>query len=269
MRQVFEHDGIRFNVETAGVGFPLTMCHGLGGELTQCRELAGGPTRYRLILWDSRGHGLTEPTGPPEKFTFAQFASDLRALLAHLGVNNTILGGISMGAAVAARLACDCPDLVKALVLIRPAWLNSPMPENLRLHPVVADHLERYGSERGLAEFVKLPEVEALRSSSPYTFDSFCRQFRKPKAVDRLERLKRLPCDSPIADWGELEAYTGPALVFGNKEDPNHPIDYALEWSGRIPRAIFAQITSKSISPVEHEREFREHLARFMESLSI
>ena len=269
MRQIFEHDGIRFSFETAGAGFPLTMCHGLGGELTQCREMAGGLAGCRLILWDSRGHGLTEPTGPPEKFTFAQFASDLRALLVHLGVDNTILGGISMGAAVAARLACDRPDLVKALVLIRPAWLTSPKPENLRLHPIVADHLERHGAERGLAEFVKLPEVEELRASSPYTFDSFCRQFRKPNAVERLERLKRMPSDSPIADWKELEAYTGPVLVFGNKEDPNHPIDYALEWSRRIPRAIFAEITSKSISPAEHEREFRQHLGKFIESLGI
>ena len=42
------------------------------------------------------------------------------------------VGGISMGAAIALRIAALRPDLVSALVLARPAWLDANGPENIQ-----------------------------------------------------------------------------------------------------------------------------------------
>ena len=53
-------------------------------------------------------------------------------------------GGISMGAAIALRLAVKRPDLVGALVLSRPAWLFAPAPDNMRPIALVAELLRKH-----------------------------------------------------------------------------------------------------------------------------
>ena len=150
MNRTFLHDGIGFHYDVLGDGPAVVFCHGLGGDSSQGPELAGRPDAFRLVIWDARGHGRTEPLGPHEAFNFATFAADLRALLDHLRIDHAVIAGVSMGAAVAARFACDWPERVRALVLIRPAWLNTPLPENLRLLPVAADCMAKFGLEKGL-----------------------------------------------------------------------------------------------------------------------
>ena len=161
MMGTFERDGIQFRYEVLGEGRALALCHGLGGDRQQPKELVGDLAGYRLMVWDCRGHGETGPVGPDDKFGFGPMADDLAALLDRLGVDRAIIGGISMGAGIAARFAAQWPERVEALVLVRPAWLVEPRPENLALLPRVADMLRRLGPDAGLAEFRKLPELAA------------------------------------------------------------------------------------------------------------
>ena len=111
MNQFFVQDGIRFCYRATGAGIHVVFCHGLGGDLTACQELLGEPDGCRLVVWDCRGHGGTEPLGPTEKLVFAVMADDLAALLDHLEIGKAVIGGISMGAGVGARLATCHPEL--------------------------------------------------------------------------------------------------------------------------------------------------------------
>src|SRR6266404_336054 len=54
-------------------------------------------------------------------------ADDLIAFMDHLQLQMAVLGGISMGAAVALKAALRYPERCLALVLCRPAWLNGAM----------------------------------------------------------------------------------------------------------------------------------------------
>jgi len=119
---IFEHDSIRFHYEVHGEGHPLVVCHGLTGDLSAPKDLLGEFPGVRLIFLDARAHGKTEPLGPATKLCFKQFASDLYALLDHLKIDRAIVGGISMGAGIAARFAIDFPKSVAGLILVRPAW---------------------------------------------------------------------------------------------------------------------------------------------------
>ncbi len=78
---LLERDGIRFYYEVSGDGPPLVFCHGLTGNLEQPKQLLGEFPGFRLIVWDARGHGETQPAGPAEHFNFDTFARDLAALL--------------------------------------------------------------------------------------------------------------------------------------------------------------------------------------------
>ncbi len=267
MKEVLQHDGIRFYYELIGEGAPLVFCHGVTGDLEACKELVGPQPGYQLIVWDSRGHGRTEPVGPAEKFTFAAFAEDLAALLDHLGIERAVIGGISMGAGVAAQFALRWPRRVRALVLVRPAWLDQPLPENLAMLPRVAELLEQSGSEAGLAELKKLPEFHALQRQSPPAADSLCEQFGKPNALQRRARLRKIPNDRPITSWKPIERLDLPALVVGSERDWIHPLAMAVAWTKHLMHGRMVKIPPKTENLEEHVRAFRSHLVPYLESL--
>ncbi|WP_048649284.1 3-oxoadipate enol-lactonase [Nitratireductor soli] len=70
---------------------------------------------YRLVLYDKRGHGLSEAT--PQPYALTDHVDDLAALLDHLGVARAAIVGLSVGGMIAQGLAARRPDLVSALVL--------------------------------------------------------------------------------------------------------------------------------------------------------
>ena len=72
-----EREGIQFHYEICGDGPPVVFCHGLTGNLEQPKELIQPLEGFRLIVWDARGHGKTNPAGSLAGFTFDTFASDL------------------------------------------------------------------------------------------------------------------------------------------------------------------------------------------------
>jgi pimeloyl-ACP methyl ester carboxylesterase len=140
----FVSDGLHFNYAIRGVGpNAFLFQHGIGGTLAQplrflrpsdgkesCldEELPTGAQPFRLAAFDFRAHGAT-PLGDPEKLRLDVFADDLIAFLDHLQLQTAVLGGISMGAAVALQAALRYPERCQALVLCRPAWLNVPCPQ--------------------------------------------------------------------------------------------------------------------------------------------
>jgi pimeloyl-ACP methyl ester carboxylesterase len=58
----------------------------------------------------------------------------------YLRLPQAIVGGISMGAAVALNFTLRFPERVLGLILSRPAWLDGPLPSNVRIY---AEHLNR------------------------------------------------------------------------------------------------------------------------------
>lgn len=260
----FYHDSIRFHYETIGEGKPFVMCHGLTGDIDAAKALLDELPGYRLIFLDARAHGKTEPLGPTAKICFRQFAEDLHALLVHLEVERAIVGGVSMGAGIAARFAIDFPDAVQALVLIRPAWRDGSSPDNLRWAPLFARLLEQHGEENRLKAFDEHPEFQELRQKDPALLDSFRRQFENPLVFERRIRLISIPGDCPIQDWQEAEALDVPALVIGNYRDTAHPYSIAEAWAAHLPQSRLKRVTTKSIDFERHSQDVRNNIVEFL-----
>ncbi len=68
-----------------------------------------------FLLYDSRGHGLTE-TGNPD-FTMSDLVDDLIGLVDHLGIKKAVFCGLSVGGIIVQGLWGKRPDLVKKLIL--------------------------------------------------------------------------------------------------------------------------------------------------------
>jgi pimeloyl-ACP methyl ester carboxylesterase len=172
-----------------------------------------------------------------------------------------------MGAAVSIRFAIRYPSRVRGLVLVRPAWLDQPLPEGLRLFPVVADYLERFGADKGCQLLEESAEYRAMLKQFPDAAGGLRNQFFQEHAIERRWRLKGMPCDAPIRNWRQVENLRIPALVVGNEPDLIHPLSYAMKWAERLPLGRFVRVPAKSAGFEQHARAVRAHLAAFLASL--
>jgi len=141
-------NGQKIHFEDSGGGGPaVVFSHGLlmDGSMFAPQVAALTP-RYRCIVWDERGHGQTA-TGECAPFTYYDSADDLAALLAHLGVNQAVLAGMSQGGYLSLRCALRHPAIVRALVLIN----SQATPEDPVTLPGYQDMLQDW-TGNGLSE---------------------------------------------------------------------------------------------------------------------
>jgi pimeloyl-ACP methyl ester carboxylesterase len=259
----FQHDGLRFFYQDQGEGIPFVFQHGLGGDTGQPFGLFQPPPGFRMLAFDFRGHGETRPLGNSDKIRIASFSDDLQTFLDYLKLTRAIIGGISLGAAVALNFAVRFQERVLGLVLSRPAWLDAPRDENVSIYRFIAQLIWDHGPQRGREIFVKSEAYRAIREQSPDAAASLARQFESPRALDAVVRLERIPQDAPIRSLHQAEEVAVPTLVLANDQDPIHPLDYGKELAHIMPRAEFQELTPKSVSPECHQADVQRFVSDF------
>jgi pimeloyl-ACP methyl ester carboxylesterase len=112
-------NGIDINYEVQRSGTPLVLTHGYSASLEMWREqVAPLSAKYRLVIYDSRGHGKTTAPADMDQYGLARdYVADKLALMDHLGIEKAYVGGLSMGGMIAQEFALQHPDRVKALLL--------------------------------------------------------------------------------------------------------------------------------------------------------
>jgi len=120
--------------EVHGEGFPLILCYGLGGNTTEwAPQVAAFSQRYRLILWDARGHGKSGSPQARDRYGLDVSGRDLLGLMDHLAIPKAHVGGLSMGAGISMRFALANPDRVESLLIIDSASASGlPTPPDTR-----------------------------------------------------------------------------------------------------------------------------------------
>jgi pimeloyl-ACP methyl ester carboxylesterase len=114
--------------DTGGSGPAVIFSHGLFMDHEMfAPQVAALRAKYRVITWDERGHGATA-SDALAPFSYYDSADDLAALLAHLGISEAVLAGMSQGGFLSMRCALTHPDVVRALILIdTQAGLEDPV----------------------------------------------------------------------------------------------------------------------------------------------
>jgi pimeloyl-ACP methyl ester carboxylesterase len=115
-----EGDTMTLRGEDAGEGTPLVLLHGLSADRRNVLQGSNYLLRrgYRLISYDARGHGASDPPPNPTAYEYADLVGDLELVLADREIERPVLIGSSMGAATAMAWTLDHPDRVPALVQI-------------------------------------------------------------------------------------------------------------------------------------------------------
>lgn len=247
---MMSRNGIRFSYLDRGRGSPFVFQHGLGGDMSQPAGLysSGG----RLICLECRAHGHTHPLGPLDGLSFASFAADLLALLDHLELGSVMLGGVSMGAGVALRLAAEHPERVSGLVLVRPAWFDAPWPEHLHVFATLAQILLHADGESAKAQLRATDDYQAVAARSATAAASLLTQCDRPHASERAPVLRRLPGDFPLSGGLSWTDITTPTLVLGTRADPQHPFATADAIATALPHAELREITPKVVDEARH-----------------
>ena len=118
-------NGIDLEYEVTGQGDPVLFISPVVAD--GFHPLLSEPAlalRYQLITYHKRGWaGSTHTTAP---VNVGDHVADAAALLAHLGIRRAHIAGHSSGAAVAAELARQRPEMVHTLALLELSLLSAP-----------------------------------------------------------------------------------------------------------------------------------------------
>ncbi|MEM8705356.1 MAG: alpha/beta fold hydrolase [Actinomycetota bacterium] len=112
---------IELYYETFGIqDDPVVIClPGMGNQLLIYPEefcMALVDRGFFVIRMDNRDSGLSSITADDDDYTLSDMAGDVVAVLDAVGVDTTVVLGLSLGGMVAQQLAVDHPERVRALV---------------------------------------------------------------------------------------------------------------------------------------------------------
>jgi pimeloyl-ACP methyl ester carboxylesterase len=263
-RSIFKHDGLDLSLARTGEGPAFVFQHGLCGAAGQPVEVFPGDSGWRCVTLECRGHGKSQP-GDTAKFSIAAFADDIAAMIEALGLAPVVMGGISMGAAIALRLAVTRPELLRGLVLARPAWIAESSPPNMRPNAEVGELLKHHSPSEARAIFDASETAAILAHEAPDNLASL-RSFFSREPVDvTAELLVRISADGPGMTRAAISSIKVPALVIGHDRDAIHPMAMAEELSGLVPASRLAVIPPKADDLQGYRAGFKSALANFLQ----
>lgn len=107
--------------EVRDEGEPVVFVHGnVSSSVFWHGTMTALPDRYRPVAVDLRGFGGTDPLPVDATRGLRDYADDLAALLAALGIDRAHLVGWSMGGGVVMQYLRDRPAAVRSLTLVNP-----------------------------------------------------------------------------------------------------------------------------------------------------
>jgi len=229
--------------EAEGEGPPVVLCHGITATrryvLHGSRALARAG--YRVITYDARGHGESEPApmGAAEGYGYPQLVADLERLVEdRLGPERFLLGGHSMGAHTAVAYALRHPERLAGLALIGPTFLGTIKPESLEYWDGLAAALEEEGIDGFVAYIGERQGIDGRWRDSVLRFTRERMQLQGNLAA-LAEALRQVPRSRPFGSLEELSGLEVPALVVASNDDadPGHPYAVAAAYAEAMPRA--------------------------------
>ncbi len=148
------------------------------------------------------------------------------------------VGGVSIGAAVAAEWALAHPDRAIAVLAALPAWAGAPGTAPAAL-------AARSSASQLRADGLAATTRQMRASSPPWLADELTRSWRAqwPQLPDAMEEAAAYVAPS----CAELSRLAVPLAVAAAVDDPIHPLQVAVEWVDAAPRAALRTVTLDQI----------------------
>ncbi len=260
-------DGLELVAESFGAGPPLIAAHGLtGNRHITGRQLKQLANRYRIIVYDQRGHSDSTPVTNPSLYNPDRMAEDMRAVMDAYGIEKAVVQGESMGAATTLLFTLKYPHRVSALLLTGPAFGDEPNPEIPSLHNM-ASEIEHYGLE----EYMRL-SAQRLRENWGAS-DEVIEAVREMQSSHQQNSL--ITALDTVKDWvifdelAEITQLTMPICIIAWPNDSLHPINLAYRMCELLPHGKLETVPSVAHVFLNHGALVGEIYGRFLETLTV
>lgn len=227
-------------------------------------EVAALKDRYRILRYDSRGHGQTGAT--PGPYSFGMLVDDVIAVMDAVGIDKAHFVGLSLGGMTGLGVAIHHPDRLLSLASCDArAWSPTDYVDAWVGRMAVA-------REKGMEALVE-PTIERW-FTAPFRAD--------PASAPVLDRVRAMIRETSV------EGYTGcaealrahdyrdglagipvPCLFMTGSEDTSTPPECAQEMADVVPYAACVIVTPAShISNMENPADFDAALFAHLERAS-
>jgi pimeloyl-ACP methyl ester carboxylesterase len=204
------------------------------------RQLARGIAArgHRVVVPELLGHGRSDAPRHATEYRLEYLAEQVLALLDELGVDEAVVGGVSLGANVTLQLAVTHPQRLRAAILEMPVLerggvtavsLFTPVLLLLRLLPTP--------SRLVMGTVRRLPRVPWDAANA--FLDAASGDPRATAAL--LHGLQAGPLAPP---GSERRRITVPTLILGHPRDLLHPLDDATALLEELPSSRFLRTSS-------------------------
>jgi pimeloyl-ACP methyl ester carboxylesterase len=218
----------------------LVYLHGLliDSELNRGIARALAARGNRVVLLDLLGHGRSDKPEHASAYRIDSYADQVFALLDELGVEEAVLGGMSLGANVSLFAASRQPRRVRGLVLEMPVLEWAVPPAALLFAPLLL-----------FVHYARRPAgwISALLGSLPPTpfasINGLLHGAALPPQV--MAAILHGVLVGPVAPTQEdREGINAPALVLAHRNDLIHPFDDAVNLAAQLPTARLVRARS-------------------------
>jgi pimeloyl-ACP methyl ester carboxylesterase len=204
-------------------GVTAVMLPGTGSDDDYITRAFAGP------LQDAGARVAAPPPQPSHLIAGYLAALDDAAVSSPIAV-----GGVSIGAAVAAAWALLHPDRAVVVLSALPAWTGAPGSAPAAL---AARHSARQLRRYGLAAAT----TQMRMSSPPWLAEELTRSWQGqwPHLPDAMEEAAAYV--APTRE--QLQRLTAPIGIAAATDDPIHPLEIGQEWAAAAPHAALRTVT--------------------------
>jgi len=236
-------NGVQLYFEVHGAGEPLLLLHGFSGSSQDWMASAGEwGTQFQLVVPDLRGHGRSAILS--KHFRHEDAATDMLALLDHLGIGACKAVGISGGGNVMLHVATKEPKRVKAMVLVS---ATPYFPSQARL--IMSQYAEGLPDEQWEILRRRHPsgdaQIKAILASTKAFADSYDDMNFTPPYLSTIQAR---------------------TLIVQGDHDPLYPVELSAEMARAIPQSSLWIVPNAGHGPVLGDRwaEFQKTASAFL-----
>ena len=227
-------DQTQLNYYDSGQGRLMLFQHGFTMDHRQVLEIWPALPGVRLVCLDTRGHGLSD-LGEPNALSFQRAVRDVVELTTHLGEAPIIVGGISLGAALALELTKHLH--VEHLIMSRPAFSANGDTSNFAVFRALREIFKTQPKERWTTSLEQQDEFQKLAATAPRNQETYRRLLDHPRLDDLMVWMDALEAEAitlSVTELGQLRCRTD---IIGQEQDALHPARLAESLVQQIPDA--------------------------------